>query len=206
MRICSALWGFRRSRRTSESLLPENRKWSRKLCFGCSNQPHRNKHSPQKEDGEGGGSFSDADLGPETGWSEVMTGHQHTESLWLCGGSSESSNSRVCLLNVRSGPESLEWQVERWVLEGGVTSENDTWGLSLCLWSDALSCPRRLLSFLVSLLIGLPETLLDCEGAVRDFTFYSLYLQQLNVESASKGFSLIIQKEHWVPNELWLIL
>lgn len=127
---------------------------------------------PRGEDGDGGGSSLSAvwcnntDLEPETGASVLRSGHEQIESLWLCGFKfSPSSSSSVCLLNLRLGPVSLEWQVELRVPDGAVSSENDTWSLSFWLWSDALSCPRRLLSFLVSRFMGLLETLLDCRGA-----------------------------------------
>lgn len=57
----------------------------------------------------------------------LRSGHELMKSLWPCGAeSSSSSNSRVCLLNMTSGPVILERQVELQVLEVAVASENDT--------------------------------------------------------------------------------
>lgn len=116
--------------------------------------------SPCGHDGEGRRESLSAvwcnnnDLDPETAASVLRSGHEQKESLRLCAPKFNlSSNSRVCLLTVMLEPVSLEWQVEPWVLEVAPTSETDTSGL-----------PRRLLSFLVSRLIGLLEILLDCRA------------------------------------------
>lgn len=90
-----------------------------------------------------------------------------TESRW-------SPNRRVCLFKNSRGPLTSDRQVELREMEGAVASDrqvelwetqgavaSDTWGLSCC-WADTLGCLRRLLSFLVSLFIGLLEALLDC--------------------------------------------
>lgn len=129
---------------------------------------------PRGEDGEGGGGslsavwWNNTDLEPETGASVLRSGHEQKESLLLrVAESSPSSNSIVCLLNLRVAPVSLERQVELRVLKGAGASEKDTWSFSFGAWAVALSCPRRLLSFLVSRFMGLLETLLDCRGAIK---------------------------------------
>ncbi len=129
---------------------------------------------PRGEDGEGGGGSlsavwrDNADLEPEKGASMLKSGHEQMEPLGLYGAEfTPSSNSRVCLRNLRLEPVSLEWQVELvCVLEEAAALEDTTWGLPLLLWSVALSCPRRVQSLLVSRLMGLLETLLDCRRAI----------------------------------------
>lgn len=123
---------------------------------------------PLEEGGEGEGAgcwCKDTDLEPETRASALRSGHELMALLRSRGDeSSLSSNSRVRLLNRPPGPVMLDWRGGAQVLEGAAASGTDAWALSLRLCSDAPSCPRRLLSLLVSLLMGPRETLLDCGG------------------------------------------
>lgn len=138
--------------------------------YHCSKKK-KSWYRPWGKGGEGwGGSWSkvwcnNTDLGPGTGASVLRSGHEQIVCLWHDGAKSRlSSYSRVRLLNVASVPVILEWLAKLQVLVGAVASGTDAHSLSFWLWPDALACPRRPLSLLVSRLMGLLETLLDCVG------------------------------------------
>lgn len=122
--------------------------------------------------GGDGGSLSkvwcnNTDLGPGAEASVWRSGNEQILYLWHGGAKFRSSSySRVRLLNMASVPVILEWLVEVLVLVGTVASGTDIGSWSFWLWSDALACPRRPLSLLVSRLMGLLENLVDCRGAV----------------------------------------